>query len=225
MVAPFQRLAARLDVRTGVTVRRIEPGYVEPFGAADAVIVAVPAPIAAELVLPGTPGRPSWLDDVVYSSEVSILAYRKHSDVSAWSDVVDTDAREGVERVSLIPAGYWWTPAGWQGAGITASRSLSARLAKDASDAEIISLLFDLARKAENRLFSAEEAEVVLVARHRYAWPRWSSEHEARIAAWEQRPPIVFAGDWTWHPFVEGAVQSGEHAASVVIANLMEAHK
>jgi monoamine oxidase len=28
---------------------------------------------------------------------------------------------------------------------------------------------------------------------------------------------MVFAGDWTWHPFVEGAVRSGERAAAVLL--------
>jgi protoporphyrinogen oxidase len=217
MIAPFRRLARNLDVRTGVTVQRVEPGYVEPFGEVDAVIVAVPAPIAAQLVLPGTVGRPNWIDDVPYSSEVSILAYRKHAGATAWSDIVDTDVSNGVERVALIPAGRWWTPEGWQGAGITASRSLSSRLAADASDEEIIALLFKLGKELEPRLFGAEQAEIVTVARHRHAWPRWSAEHASRVAVWKQRPPIVFAGDWTWHPFVEGAVRSGERAAATVL--------
>jgi hypothetical protein len=95
---------------------------VEPFGKVDAVVVAVPAPVAAQLVSPGTPGRPDWMDDVPYSSEVSVLAFRKHEGPTVWSDVVDTDAAEGVERVALIPAGDWWTPAGYQGGGITAHR-------------------------------------------------------------------------------------------------------
>lgn len=218
MIAPFRRLAERLDVRTGVTVTRVVPGYVEPFGPADAIVVAVPAPIAAQLVPRGVPGRPDWIEDVPYSSEVSVLAYRRADVPMEWSDVVDTDVTDGVERVALIPPGVWWTPPGWQGAGITASRSLSARLAKEASDDEIVAVLFEQGRRLEPRLFSAAQAEVVAVARHRYAWPRWSPEHASRVARWEQSGPIVFAGDWTWHPFVEGAVRSGERAAAVINA-------
>ncbi len=217
MIAPFRRLAEKLDVRTGVTVRRVAPGHVDPFGEVEATIVAVPAPIAAQLVVAGAPGRPSWIDDVPYCAEVAILAYRKCDQTTAWSDVVDVDAGDGVERVALMPAGHWWTPAGFQGACITASRPLSKRLAEAGSDKEIINLLFSLGKKLEPRLFNAEEAEVVSVICHRDAWPRWSPTHASRVAAWRQRPPIVFAGDWTWHPFVEGAVRSGERAAAMVL--------
>jgi hypothetical protein len=60
-------------------VTRAEPGYVEPFGAADAVVVAVPAPIAARIVPEGIPGRPEWIEDVPYSSEVAVIAFRRHA--------------------------------------------------------------------------------------------------------------------------------------------------
>jgi predicted NAD/FAD-dependent oxidoreductase len=217
MIEPFKRLACSLDVRTGVRVRRVDVGSVEPFGKVDATIVAVPAPIAAGLVARCTPGRPDWLDEIPYSSEVSVVAYRKHEGAAEWSDVVDTAAGEGAERVALVPAGKWWTPKGWQGAVIIASRLLAKRLATDASDEEIVALLFLLGKKLEPKLFSLVEAKHVAVARHRFAWPRWSAEHSSRVASWNQASTIVFAGDWTWHPSVEGAVQSGERAAATVL--------
>lgn len=222
MIAPFQRLAAGLDVRTGVKVTRVGPGFVEPFGAVDAVIVAVPAPVAAQIVDRGAPGRPGWIEDVPYSSEVTVTAFQQHGERTAWSDVVNTDAGEGVERVTLLPGGGEWCPKGYRGASITASRLLSARLAgavdgREASDAEVIDLLFRLGKELEPELFPASAIDVVTVAKHRYAWPRWSAAHATRVSAWLQRPPIVFAGDWTWHPFVEGAVRSGQRAADVLI--------
>jgi predicted NAD/FAD-dependent oxidoreductase len=127
-----------------------------------------------------------------------------------------------VERVALMPGGSEWCPEGYQGASITASRSLSARLAGaadglEASDDEVVQLLFRLGKELEPKLFSESEIDVVTVAKHRYAWPRWSAAHATRVSAWVQRPPIVFAGDWTWHPFVEGAVRSGQRAAEVLI--------
>jgi predicted NAD/FAD-dependent oxidoreductase len=222
MIAPFRRLAAGLDVRTGVQVTRVEPGLVEPFGAADAVVLAVPAPVAARMVAEGVPGRPDWIDDVPYSSEVAVIAFRRHSDTTAWSDVVNIDGGDGVERVALMPGGSEWCPPGCQGASITASRALSARLSGaldecEASDAKVMDLLFQLGKELEPSLFAASEIDVVTVAKHRYAWPRWSAAHATRASAWVQRPPIVFAGDWTWHPFVEGAVRSGQRAAEVLI--------
>lgn len=217
MIAPFRRLAAKLEVRTGVRVTRVAPDYVEPFGAVDGVVVAVPAPIASELVARDVPGRPAWIEEVAYSSEVAVIAFRRQAAQTRWSDVVDTNARDGVERVALMPGGSEWCPEGYQGASITASRALSARLAAGASDEEVIELLFRLGEELEPQLFSASEIAAVTVAKHRHAWPRWSAEHATRVVEWEQAPPVVFAGDWTFHPFVEGAVRSGMRAAEVLL--------
>lgn len=37
--------------------------------------------------------------------------------------------------------------------------------------------------------------------------------HFTRMAAYQRRPPLVFAGDWTHQACIEGAVRSGEAAA------------
>ncbi len=218
MIAPFQRLADRLDVRTGLEVTGVEPGLVVPFGEVDAVVVAVPAPIAARLISRGTPGRPDWLDDVAFNSEVSAHLFRRYDGGYEWSDVIRVPQSGGVDRVSLIPAGTWWTPPGYQTGSIGASWSLSQQLvAEGATDDQIVAHLQPLGRGLEERLFPAEEIAVSTVTNHRYAWPRWTAEHATRVATWEQHPPIVFAGDWTWHPFVEGAIRSGERAAAAIL--------
>jgi len=217
MIGPFRRLASGLDVRTGVEVTRVEPGRVEPLGAVDSVVVAVPAPIAARLVAAGTPGRPAWIEEVSYSAEVTVVAFRRCSGATRWSNVVDLDGERGLCGVALMPGDGVWCPAGYQSASITASRALSAQLASGTPDEEVIELLFRLGKELEPELFSMSEIAAVTVAKHRYAWPRWSAAHATRVAEWKQAPPIVFAGDWTWHPFVEGAVRSGQRAAEVLL--------
>lgn len=209
MIAPFQRLADRLDVRTGVEVTHVEPGRVEPFGKVDVIVVAVPAPTAARLVPSGTPGRPAWLDDVAYSAELDTTVIRRHDAATQWSDVIRVPLSDGVNRVALIPAGTWWTRPGYQGAMIGASWALSKQLAeRETSDRELVERLHELGRLLDQALFPQEEITAAAVTNHLFGWPCWSAVHATRIAGWEQHPPIVFAGDWTWHPFVEGAVRS-----------------
>jgi predicted NAD/FAD-dependent oxidoreductase len=219
MIAPFARLADRLDVRTGVEVTMVEPDRVVPFGKVDAVVVAVPAPIAARLVPPGTPGRPAWLDDVAFSAEVDATVFRRSGAAAEWSDIVRVPRGDGVERVALIPAGTWWTPPGYQGASFGASWELSKRLA-GSSDRSVVARLHELGRGLEHGLFPTSEIVATAVTNHEFGWPRWSAEHASRVASWEQQPPIVFAGDWTWHPFVEGAIRSGERAADAIIGDV-----
>jgi predicted NAD/FAD-dependent oxidoreductase len=218
MAAPFLRLADRLDVRTGVSVTRVAPGVVEPFGAVDGAVVAVPAPEAAKLVAPGTRGRPSWLDEVPYSSEVWVAGFRRCDETTEWIDGVNVSARGQIARVTLVPAGQWFTPPGWQQGMVAPSRALAAELAdKKIPDNEVVARLWELGRVFDDRLFPLEETEFNVVMRHRQAWPRWSAEHATRVATWRQEPPVVFAGDWTWHPFIEGAVRSGERASAVLL--------
>lgn len=212
----MDRLAARLHVETGVRVTAVKPGRVEPYGPVDGVVVAVPAPVAAALVPQGSPGRPDWIDDVAYSSEVAVTAFREWTAPSRWMDGVRVDEDHGIGRVAITNAGQWFTPEGWQGAVIAASRRLSAELvARRASDAEVLDELWQLGRAFDERLFERADVRKYVVTRHEFAWPRWSAEHATRVARWRQQPPIVFAGDWAWHPFVEGAVRSGERAAAV----------
>jgi predicted NAD/FAD-dependent oxidoreductase len=41
--------------------------------------------------------------------------------------------------------------------------------------------------------------------------------YHRRVAGLEQRPPIVYAGDWLVQPCVEGAVRSGQAAAAALL--------
>jgi predicted NAD/FAD-dependent oxidoreductase len=55
---------------------------------------------------------------------------------------------------------------------------------------------------------------VVHDIRWEWAIPVLSSGHFRRLAAYQRTPPVVLAGDWTYHACVEGAVRSGEQAAA-----------
>ena len=75
------RLAADLDVRTGTDVARVRRGEVVlgdgTAVAAEAVVLAVPAPAAAPLVREASPAAAAALDQVRYASvAVTTLAYR-----------------------------------------------------------------------------------------------------------------------------------------------------
>ncbi|HWQ13023.1 MAG TPA: FAD-dependent oxidoreductase, partial [Roseiflexaceae bacterium] len=65
-------------------------------------------------------------------------------------------------------------------------------------------------------LFALEEADVVHLMRWEWAVPVMAPGHYRRLAAYAQRPPLVFAGDWMRQACVEGAVRSGEAAAEIV---------
>jgi hypothetical protein len=77
--APLRRLAAQLDVRTGVTVTKVVARTVEPYGDVDAAVVAVPAPVAAKIVPEGTTARPDLFSDVPYSPSCRSGASRRAS--------------------------------------------------------------------------------------------------------------------------------------------------
>ena len=77
--------------------------------------------------------------------------------------------------------------------------------------------LWEAARTIEPRLFSLDDAEIVQLIRWRHAVPAVHPGYFTRLRSFTQRPPLVFAGDWLVQPCVEGAVRSGNAAASCFI--------
>jgi predicted NAD/FAD-dependent oxidoreductase len=226
MDAPWRRLAARLDVRTGcavTSVRHVGGGVeVEPAGRFDAAVVAVPAPVAARLVAPGEPGRPGWLGSVRHSAHVLAHAVRTHPRPPGGTDVHPGGAgRHRVGSVALGPGGDGRVPIGMQGATVSAEGWWSAELIAEGLDDEALAArLWDEGRRLEPSLFPLDEAVRWVVVRHDHAVPVFEPGHLTRLRDWSPGAPIALAGDWSVYPCVEGAVRSGRRAADVLLAVL-----
>jgi predicted NAD/FAD-dependent oxidoreductase len=244
MDAPWRRLAARLDVRTGcavTSVRRVGGGTgdrvgggvgdragggevggveVEPVGRFDAAVVAVPAPVAARIVAPGEPGRPGWLGSVRHSAHVLAHAVRTHPCPPEGTDVHPGGAgRHRVGSVALGPGGDGRLPIGMQGATVSAEGWWSAELIAEGLDDEALAArLWDEGRRLEPALFPLDEAVRWAVVRHDHAVPVFEPGHLTRLRDWSPSAPIALAGDWSVYPCIEGAVRSGRRAADVLLA-------
>ena len=101
------------------------------------------------------------------------------------------------------------------GAGVRAGHS-QRRSAMDPAAAT--ELLWSTARGIDPRLFDLASADVVQLIRWEHAVPIVGPGYHRRLASLQQRPPVVFAGDWLVQPCVEGAVRSGEAAAAALLS-------
>lgn len=221
MDAPWRRVAATLDVRHGVAVRsvRAASGGVElalDDGAQqfDAAVVAVPAPVAAELVAPGD--RPDWLDHVRYVPHVRLYAARRG--VGPERSGIHVFPNDLVATIELGGGrfGAWGqVPDDWEWGLVCAPASASAPLL-DLPEDEVSARLWQAASAIDPRLFRLDQADVVQLIRWRHAVPDVEPGYFRRVAGFGQRPPIVFAGDWLVQPCVEGAVRSGNAAAALL---------
>jgi oxygen-dependent protoporphyrinogen oxidase len=225
MDAPWRRLAARLDVRCGVEVDSVRTRagggvVVDPVGAFDAAVVAVPAPVAARIVPAGQPGRPPWLDEVRHAAHVLAHAVRPHPDPPPGSDVhPGGPGRHRIGSVALSPGGDGRVPVGMQGATVSAEGWWSAELIDaDLSDDELLGALWDEGARLEPALFDLRDATVSTVVRLPHAVPVFGPGHLQRLARWRPRSPIALAGDWSFYPCIEGAVRSGRRAAAALTA-------
>lgn len=223
MDAPWRRLAARLDVRTGCNVSAVRSTgrgvEVDPVGAFDAVVVAVPAPVAAKIVAAGEPGRPSWLESVRHSCHVLAHAVRAHPSPPEGTDVhPGGPGRHRVGSVALSPGGDGRVPIGMQGATVSAEGWWSAELiAEGLDDESLAARLWQEGRRLEPALFELAEATRWTVVRHDHAVPVFEPGHLTRLRDWAPAAPIAFAGDWSMYPCIEGAVRSGRRAAEAVL--------
>jgi oxygen-dependent protoporphyrinogen oxidase len=224
MDAPWRVLAARLDVRTGVTVERVATSggatdAVEIFARGreperfDGAVVAVPAPVAATLV--GEHPAAATLRGIRYAPHVRLYAAR-HGDGPPRTGIhALPNANVATVELSTGRDGAWGrAPDDWQWQLICAPAATSGRLL-ELPDAELRTLLWTEAARIDPRIFPLDAAEVSLVVRWRHAVPIVGPGYFGRIRALAQRPPIAFAGDWLVQPCVEGAVRSGIRAAAV----------
>lgn len=226
MDAPWRALAADLGVRTGSRVRGVRPlgrdaglGVEvavdgEPAARFDAAILAVPAPVALEIV-PDHDALPI-LRQVRYAPHVRLYAARRgdgppRSGIHAFPNrTVAT-----VERSRGGDGAWGAVPDDWEWQLVCAPAASSAELL-GLPDEELRSRLWSEALTIDPGLFPLDKAEVSLLVRWTHAVPVVDQGYLARLAALVQRPPIVFAGDWLVQPCVEGAVRSGNAAARVL---------
>jgi protoporphyrinogen/coproporphyrinogen III oxidase len=217
MDAPWRAIASQVGVRTSSVVQRVErtaAGVAIDVGGGrehfDGCVVAVPAPVAARLVA----DAPACLAGVQYAPHVRLYAARRAAGPARSSiHVFPNDLVATVE----IGAGRWgaWgaVPDDWCWALVCAPAASSGALL--AADPDVVmSRLWQVAKTIDPRLFPLASADVVHLVRWDHAVPVVDRGYFGRLASLTRSPPIVYAGDWLVQPCVEGAVRSGEAAAS-----------
>jgi oxygen-dependent protoporphyrinogen oxidase len=222
MDAPWRVLGERLAIRTGARVERVAATAhgdgveiaVAGSGTAryDGTIVAVPAPVAADIV-DGTV-LPEAVRSIRYAPHVRLYAARRASGGPRIGvQVFPNDDVATVELGTGRDGGWGRIPDEYQWALVCAPSATSGPFMTMADDA-VKSRLWSVASSIEPRLFDLADAEIVDLIRWPNAVPIVDRGYLARIRTLPQRPPLAFAGDWLVQPCVEGAVRSGERAAA-----------
>src|SRR5262249_7165570 len=156
---------------------------------ADAVVVAVPAPLAADLA-PEHPAA-AVLRSIRYAPHIRLYAAREadgppRTGIHAFPNTT-------VATVELGPGrdGAWGrVPDGWQWELICAPAASSDPLLAR-SDDEASAILWHEAKRIDPRIFPLEDAQVRLLVRWTHAVPIVDPGYYRRLAAFPQRPPIV----------------------------------
>jgi len=226
------QLADEVPTQSGFAVQRVERNSSNGFRVVvddaaihdefDAVIVATQAPQASQLVASlsatdVTAEQRSFLDSQRYSANINV-----------WYRMGDIDPGE---------CGFQMSPVGPEWHGVAAWTDLGSVNREELSDNDRIAgayLLHELSLSLLNesddvvaahawqavRRFNpqlpAQHPEVVKVVRRRNAIPIPEVGRYKLAAKFqeEQRPPILFAGDYLATATVEGALQTGRIAAS-----------
>jgi len=180
----------------------------------DGAVLACPAVISARILGDQVDQVLPWLGEVAYSPEVRVYAARPSAEDAALGiHLVPPTPVFSVEMYSGRRGAWGACPPDWQWALVCASGPDSAELIQMPAE-EARRALWARARSVAPELFPLEEAAVVHDIRWEHAIPQLPAGHYTRLAAYERRPPVVLAGDWTYHACVEGAVRSGELAAA-----------
>ncbi len=215
------RLAEEVEVQTDSPVRRIAApanGGVElvlDSGSArrfDGCVVAAPITRVRD-VIDGV-DLPPWVDSVRYAPHVRAYAVRSGSTQRA--EIHPVGGEEDVVTVSRGSGGWLWgaLPQGYSAALVGAAGKLALDLL-DEPDEKVGRLLWERAAAVDPDLFGIDRCRLVRVVKWPEAVPVFAPGHLSNLASWKQAPPVVFAGDWTRAPCIEGAVRSGIEAAKV----------
>jgi predicted NAD/FAD-dependent oxidoreductase len=220
MDSPWRHLGDLVGARTGTVVERVAAaggrvdvtvdGRTERF---DAAVVAVPAPVAADLV----DDAPSVLAEVPYASHVRLYAARRAAGPMRSSiHVFPNDLVATVEISSGRWGGWGHVPDDWCWALVCAPAATSGSLL-ELEPEKAIERLWTEATAIDPRLFDLDRADLVHLVRWPHAVPIVDPGYYGRLQGLPQRRPIVYAGDWLVQPCVEGAVRSGEAAAAALL--------
>ncbi len=219
---PWRLLGVRVGVRTEATVEHVAStadGGVEvtvagqPAERFDGAVVAVPAPVATDIVDPAD--LPDAVRSIRYAPHVRLYAARPAAapGTRIGVHVFPNEDVATVEMGTGRDGGWGRIPDDIEWALVCAPSATSGPFM--AMDDEAIKVrLWSEATLIEPRLFPLAGAEIVHLIRWPNAVPIVDPGYLARIRTLPQQPPLVFAGDWLVQPCVEGAVRSGEAAAA-----------
>lgn len=222
MDAPWLKLAQRLTVRLDSPVEAIQVGAQQvtlttPRGAHayDGVVLAIPAPAASQL-LRGQPDlAPSWLHEVNYAPQVRVYAARHCADdAHVGFHLLPPGDLFSIEYYSGRYGAWGACPKDWQWALLCTYGPTCAQFFHQSQD-DVVRTLWGQAQAIVPTLFDLDQADVVHYHHWEWAVPVMAPGRYRQLAAFHQKPPVVFAGDWMNEACVEGAVRSGEKAATV----------
>lgn len=225
MDAPWLRLADTLTVTTDVRVEavnettsglalRTSAGNLD----ADAVVMAVPAPAAASILASVPHLAPPWLAEVAYAPQVRAYAARQTTaDAQYGVHILPPTDLFSVEHYSGRHGAWGACPTDWQW-GLVCTYGATCAPFLDREENDVMADLWQQARAIHPGLFDLNEADVRHYIRWQWAVPIMAPGHYRRLAAFANRPPVVFAGDWMNQACVEGAVRAGEAAARALLA-------
>lgn len=222
MDRPWRQLAARLNVQFSTEVTRVGLGgavgaWIEAGGERhefDAVVLAVPAPVASRLL---GEAAPPALSEVPYVPHVRAYVARPTSSSVPRSavHVFPNDTVATVERGMGGEPAWGRVPEGWEWALVCAPSASSQRLI-DLPHDELLDRLFTTAAELTGEAIPWREFDVIHLVRWSHAVPVVDVGYYSRLESIDRRPPIALAGDWCDQPCVEGAVRSGYRAASLL---------
>jgi protoporphyrinogen oxidase len=230
----LERAASGVDVVTHCRVEQIEAGAGGAFRATaadgrafagDAVVLAVPAPIAARIADPllTTPER-GFLAGVRYAPALTVAAALCRAVVSrARFAAIAAQARSPLGAV-LVEPGFRGgrIPAGGGLALLRATGSFAAAHPETPSETLEKELLAEADRVWPG---FGRSIDFTRVFRHRYGAPRFDVGAYRALARFDRVQAdrraagrrLEFAGDYRVHPSLEGMVRSGECAADRLI--------
>ncbi len=226
-------LAARIPTRTGCEVVAVETdaraarvrlrrdGREERLRA-DAVVVAVPAPIAAEICPALASGEREFLASVRYArGMLAHLLLPKRPETLPFYGVA-FPRPEGLDLYGLA-VDHWKPGAAPEGAGLlnTAfTEAAAARLWHAPDDAVAEHAVDTLARTPIGRLEPTGHA----IVRWPLLLPKFAPGYLPRLAGFlgraERTPRLAFAGDYLVGPYTEMALVSGMRAAAEILRQL-----